>query len=194
MKVRDSGMPAEDTWEAFFDSQKILGALAFENLQADVLDFGCGYGTFAIAAAQLTSGTVYALDIDAEMVHSTARRATSLGLSNLKAIQRDFVTEGSGLPSESTDYAMLFNILHAEDPVNLAREAFRSLRLAGKVAVIHWVHNAATPRGPDLAIRPRPEQCRQWLHDAGFDVLTAELSLPPHHYGIVGQKRRLTGR
>ena len=190
MKVRDSGMPAEDMWETFFDPQKILSTLAFDNPLAEVIDFGCGYGTFAIAAARLTKGTVYALDIDAEMVRVTAQRGASLGLSNLKAIQRDFVTAGSGLPSESTDYAMLFNILHAEDPVRLTLEAFRSLRFAGKAAVIHWVHGDTTPRGPDLAIRPHPEQCRQWLRDAGFHILVPELSLPPYHYGVVGEKRR----
>jgi SAM-dependent methyltransferase len=190
MKVRDSGMPAKEAWEEFFDSRKVLTTLAFQNPNADVIDFGCGYGTFTIAAAQLTTGTVYALDIDAEMVRVTSQRATSLGLRNVRAIQRDFVVDGSGLPSESADYAMLFNILHAEDPVSLTREAFRSLRLAGNVAVIHWIHSAATPRGPDLAIRPRPEQCRQWMHEAGFDILIPELLLPPHHYGIVGEKRR----
>src|SRR5690349_9649045 len=105
MKVRDSGMPAENTWETFFDAQKILAALAFDNRPSDVIDFGCGYGTFAIAAARQTKGTVYALDIDTEMVRATAERAASLGLSNLKAIQRDFVAVGSGLPNESTDYA-----------------------------------------------------------------------------------------
>ena len=190
MKVRDSGMPAEETWERFFDAQKVLTALAFENPEADVIDFGCGYGTFTIAAAQLTEGTVHALDIDAEMVRATSQRAASLGLRNVRAIQRDFVANGSGLPGESTDYAMLFNILHAEDPVSLTREAFRSLRVSGKAAVIHWIHSAATPRGPDLAIRPRPEQCRHWMREAGFEILTGELFLPPHHYGLVGEKRR----
>ncbi len=32
----------------------------------DVVDFGCGYGTFTVPAARITSGTIRALDIDAE--------------------------------------------------------------------------------------------------------------------------------
>ncbi len=188
MKVRDSGMPAEQSWDRFFDAPKVLSALSFTMPNADVVDFGCGYGTFTTAAAKLTTGVVHALDMDAEMIRATSRRAASCGLSNVKAIQRDFVSKGSGLSSESVDYAMLFNILHGEEPQGLLREAFRALRSEGKAAVIHWVHDSTTPRGPDLSIRPRPEQCRQWIHDAGFELLIPEVALPPYHYGIVGRK------
>jgi predicted methyltransferase len=107
----------------------------------------------------------------------------------VKAIERDFVAEGTGLPDASTDYAMLFNILHAEDPVGLLREAWRVLRPGGKVAVIHWVYDAATPRGPDLSMRPRPAQCRTWVQHAGFELVLPEVALPPHHYGVVGRRR-----
>jgi SAM-dependent methyltransferase len=188
MKVRDSGMPDETVWERFFDARQILAELAFTDSEADAVEFGCGYGTFTVAAARLTSGTVHALDIDPDMLAATAARAASLGLLNVTVIERDFVAEGSGLPDASTGYAMLFNILHAEDPLRLLREASRVLRDGGKVAVIHWVHDIATPRGPDLAIRPRPEQCRGWLGQSGFELVVPEVSLPPYHYGIVAQK------
>ena len=188
MNVRDSGMPDELLWEQFFDAGRILAALDFTDVAADVVDFGCGYGTFTIAAAQLTSGTVYALDIDAGMVEATRARAASLGVGNVKAIERDFVARGTGLPDVSTGYAMLFNILHAENPAGLLNEALRVLRPAGKVAVIHWVHDARTPRGPSLAIRPRVEQCQAWLRQAGFELVIPHVDLPPHHYGLVGRR------
>jgi ubiquinone/menaquinone biosynthesis C-methylase UbiE len=190
MKVRDSGMPDEAMWAQFFDARQILAELDFTAVEADVVDFGCGYGTFALAAARLTSGTVYAFDIDAAMIETTAAKAASFGVDNVKAIERDFVAQGTGLPDASTDYAMLFNILHAEDPVALLREALRVLRPGGKVAVIHWTHDATTPRGPELSIRPRPEQCRAWVRQAGFELLMPHIALPPHHYGLVGGKPR----
>jgi SAM-dependent methyltransferase len=189
MKIRDSGMPEEATWTAFFDAERILGELAFDRPDADVVDFGAGYGTFAIAAASLTRGAVYALEIDAGLVGNTAARAETLGLRNVSSIARDFVMDGSGLADASTDYAMLFNILHGEDPVSLLREAWRVLRPAGKVAVMHWIRDPATPRGPPLAIRPSPEQCREWLTRAGFTLVIPEVALPPYHYGIVASKR-----
>jgi ubiquinone/menaquinone biosynthesis C-methylase UbiE len=188
MKVRDSGMPVETVWERFFDARRILAELDFIDPEADVVDFGCGYGTFTVAAARLTSGTVHAVDIDADMIKATMARAASFGLDNVKPIARDFVAEGTGLPDASMGCAMLFNILHAERPVGLLREAFRVLRPGAKVAVIHWVSDSPTPRGPELSIRPRPQQCQTWLRDAGFELVIPEVALPPHHYGLVGRK------
>jgi SAM-dependent methyltransferase len=190
MKIRDSGMPEEATWASFFDPALILRRLQFIFDREDVVDFGCGYGTFSIAAARLTSGTVYALDIDANMVAATDAKARRHSLTNVTAIERDFVSLGTGLPEGSVAYAMLFNILHAEDAVELLREAFRVLRADGVVAIVHWVHDAGTPRGPALSIRPRPEQCLDWAKEVGFLVDTTVISLPPYHYGLVARKPR----
>jgi SAM-dependent methyltransferase len=188
MKVRDSGMPDEKMWAGFFDARRILAQLDFGDPKADVADFGCGYGTFTIAAARLTRGIVQALDIEAEMLRATAAKAESLSLTNVRTVQRDFVGDGTGLPDGSVGYAMLFNILHGEDPVGLLREAHRVLRPGGKVGVIHWVYDAATPRGPDLSIRPRPEQCQAWVQKAGFELVISFVALPSYHYGLVGRK------
>lgn len=190
VKVRDSGMPDEKMWEGFFDARRILAQLDFTGSKQDVVEFGCGYGTFTIAAARLTSGTVHVLDIEPAMLRATAARAESLSLTNVHTVQRDFVSDGTGLPEGSVGYAMLFNILHAEEPVGLLREAHRVLQPGGKVGVIHWVYDAATPRGPDLSIRPRPEQCQAWVQRAGFELVIPFVALPPYHYGLVGHRAR----
>jgi hypothetical protein len=39
-----------------------------------------------------------------------------------------------------------------------------------------------------LAIRTRPEQCRDWLRQSGFELVIPEVSLLPYHYGIVAKK------
>ena len=90
-------MPHEAMWARFFDARQILAELDFTAADADVVDFGCGYGTFTLAAERLTSSTVYALDIDATMIEATAAKAASFGLDNVKTIERDFVAEGTGL-------------------------------------------------------------------------------------------------
>jgi SAM-dependent methyltransferase len=188
MKIRDSGMPDERMWEAFFDASLVLRRLGLSSTTGDVADLGCGYGTFSIPAAQLTNGTVHAFDIDPEMIAATAARARSLCLSNVAAIERDFVAEGTGLKEDSVAYAMLFNVLHAEDAAGLLREAFRVLRPDGVLGIIHWVHDAGTPRGPDLSIRPRPEQCSTWARQVGFVSRESPILLPPYHYGLVARK------
>ena len=188
MKVRESGMPDERMWEGFFDPPHILKQLDFIESTKDVVEFGCGYGTFTLPAAALTSGTVYAIDIEPQMIEATARKVRGLGLRNVQLLMRDFVTAGTGLLDASVGSVMLFNILHAEQPLPLVRESFRILSQAGRIAVMHWIHDPSTPRGPDLSIRPRPEQCQTWLRDCGFELLKPFVSLPPYHYGIVGQK------
>ncbi|HYM28657.1 MAG TPA: class I SAM-dependent methyltransferase [Steroidobacteraceae bacterium] len=185
-KIRDSGVPAQELWESFFDPGAILDALGCRALSGDVVEFGCGYGTFAIPAARRTSGTVFALDIDPLMVAATAARAAGAGLANVSAQQRDFVAAGSGRPAHSVSCALLLNILHLEDPLILLREARRVLQPGGTVGVIHWRRDVATPRGPPLGIRPDPAQCREWALQAGFaHVRACELAAAPWHWGLV---------
>ncbi len=188
MKTRESGMPDERLWERFFDAPAILNRLGLAAETRGLVEFGCGYGTFTIPAARLICGTVYAFDIEPEMVALVRVKAQHAGLTNVVCEFRDFVEEGTGLTDWAVDYAMLFNILHAEQPMSLLREAHRVLRSHGKCAVIHWVYDASTPRGPDLSIRPRPEQSAAWLREAGFEVTSGIVLLPPYHYGLVGCK------
>jgi SAM-dependent methyltransferase len=187
MKVRESGMPPEETWVSFFSPEATLRQLSFAVPNAVVVDFGCGYGTFAVAAARLGAASVFAFDIDPLMVEATRRKAAVQGLDNLLPIHRDFVSEGTGLDDASTDYVMLFNILHAEDPHSLLREARRVLRPGGSAAIMHWVSDRITPRGPPLAIRPTAEQCRTWARDRGFHVGEI-VDLPPYHFGLIAHR------
>lgn len=184
-------MPEESTWSSFFEPAVILSKLGLsaacgDAACGDVVEFGCGYGTFTIPAAKIACGTVHALDLDPEMIAATRTRAEAAGLGNVETCLRDFVAEGTGLPDGGVDYAMLLNILHAESPEVLLREAFRVLSPGGKLGIIHWNYDPATPRGPSMDIRPHPEQCRAWAEQVGFRRLKSGiLDLPPYHYGMV---------
>ena len=182
-------MPDAGAWSEFFDPECIVAKLGCDERSGDVVDFGCGYGIFTIAAARIVRGKVYALDLDPAMIAATGESARAAGLQNVRAEQRDFLARGSGRPGGSAGYAMLFNILHLEDPMALIGEAHRILAPGGKLAVIHWNYDPATPRGPSMAIRPRPAQCRDWLARGGFAVPgIAPLPCSPHHYGLVGER------
>jgi ubiquinone/menaquinone biosynthesis C-methylase UbiE len=176
-------MPPEEMWQQFFNPSTVLAKMQLTPIIRDVVDFGCGFGTLSIPAAQIVRGTVHAIDIDAEMIAATRDKAHALGLQNVNTIQRDFVSEGTGLADASVDYVMLFNILHAEDPATLLREARRILRPQGILAITHWNYDSETPRGPSMSIRPRPEQCVQWAKDVGFAPSDGPIDLPPYHYG-----------
>lgn len=189
MKTRESGMPDEGMWRSFFDPEAILTALEVDETVLDTVDFGCGYGTFSLPAARRIRGALHGFDIDPEMVVECERHAAADGLGNTRFRQRDFVADGTGLPQNSVDCAMLFNILHAEQPLRLLDEARRILRPGGRVAVIHWNYDATTPRGPSMDIRPRPEDCLRWIAEAGFVVEGGIIELPPYHYGLIGRKK-----
>ena len=186
MKTRDSGMPEESMWAQFFDPPDVLVKLGVSRAMHDVVEFGCGYGTFTIPAARIVSGTIHAFDIDPDMIRATEEKVREEGLGNVRLHLRDFVGEGTGLTEASVDFAMLFNILHAEHPRALLREAYRVLRPSGRLGIIHWIHDPTTPRGPAMDIRPTPEQCRAWAEEVGFLALTTRtIDLPPYHYGII---------
>jgi SAM-dependent methyltransferase len=158
----------------------------------DIVEFGCGYGTFTIPAAQTTAARVFAFDIEPEMVADALRKAEAAGLSNVVGIVRDFVNRGTGLPDAQAGRAMLFNILHIENPVKLLREAYRVLAPAGEVAIIHWRSDIETPRGPSLEIRPTAEQCRLWGEQAGLEFVRYEsLCCCLWHWGLVMRRPNL---
>lgn len=181
-------MPDEKMWDTFFDPDTILDSLGIKNLTGNIADFGCGYGTFTIPAAKRTKGKVYALDIEKEMVQITQEKAKQSGLNNVVAIQKDFMTGGTGLADSSCDIVLLFNILHAENPLNILVESKRILTSGGAVAIIHWIPDPTTPRGPPMSIRPHPEEIQNWLKEAGYKLKNTIIPLPPYHYGLLGKK------
>ena len=184
-KGRESDMPDETSWESFFDARCALPRFGCSALTQHVVEFGCGYGTFTIPAAKIVSGTVFAFDIDPEMIAATRQRANCEGLCNVVAEVRDFMSHGTGIASQTADFVMLFNILHIEHPLELLMEAKRILRTGGCVGIMHWRSDIDTPRGPSLSIRPTFELCRQWGEQAG---LTFDRQIPldccPWHWGF----------
>jgi hypothetical protein len=82
----------------------------------------------------------------------------------------------SGMPGE----ALLFNILHCEEPVRLLTEAARVVRPKGLVLVIHWRCDTSTPRGPNPDIRPQPAQIAEWAVWTGcLEAAGPVVDLPP---------------
>lgn len=184
MKIRESGMPNEQMWESFFDLEIIFDKLQINHVIDKLVDFGCGYGTFTLPAAEVISENVIAFDIEDEMINNIKEKMDKLDIKNVEVIKRDFIDQGTGLQAHSVDYVMLFNILHDENPIKLLTEAFRILKLRGKLGIIHWNYDPNTPRGTPIAIRPKPEKLISLAEQVGFvnPILT---DLKPYHYGIL---------
>ncbi|MBX9763935.1 MAG: class I SAM-dependent methyltransferase [Pseudomonadaceae bacterium] len=184
-------MPEEDYWQSFFDADGVVETL-FDaaGVAGDLVEFGCGYGTFTLPAARCTRGVVTALDIEPLMVARVRQEAEAQALHNVRAEIRDFVSQGTGLVSATQSHAMIFNLLHLEQPLALLREAHRTLHCGGTVAVMHWRSDVPTPRGPSLDIRPRPEQCQAWLYAVGFtDIRQVDVqAFSPYHFALLATR------
>lgn len=187
MKIRESDMPKEEEWTQLFNPNATLKLFGVDSNVNNAADFGCGYGTFTIPAAQIIRGTVFALDIEPEMVKTVKRKAKKLRLNNVVAALRDFLSDGSGLASSSIDFVFLFNILHAEYPIPILKEAYRILKLGGKVGIVHWTYNEKFRDDPCMKMLPNPKQCIHWADSVGFRF-QQQFELKPYHFGIVMKK------
>lgn len=189
MKTRESGMPEENVWDEFFDAGKILDELEVDVSIEKLADLGCGYGTFALPAGRKIKGTVYALDVEEGAVKDLEKKIKKKNIRNVTVMKKDFVADGTGFGEGEVNYVMLFNILHAEESENILREAYRILKENGKTGIIHWRYDDCTPRGPSMAIRPRPEDLKRLLIKTGFEIIKFNINLPPYHYGILAIKK-----
>lgn len=181
-------MPNEEMWSEFFDARSILDQIGLKPGIENVVDLGSGYGTFTLPASQIISGKVHAFDIEPEMINLLQNKINQLRIKNVELHLKDFIADGSGLPDNSVDYVMLFNILHHDNPKQILDETFRILKQGANAGIIHWRSDIPTPRGPDLVIRPKPTNCKNWALASGFAILK-DLILEPYHYGIIIQKQ-----
>ena len=188
MKVRQSGMPDENMWNDFFDIDLILSELQINAQVNDIVEVGCGYGTFTIPAARQIKGSLFAFDIEKEMIEILREKIANKQINNIIPEQRDIITQKSGLVGNSIDYVMLFNILHHDNPNDFLNEAYRILKPEGKIGIIHWRSDIATPRGPDLSIRPTSGQVLKWVNKQMFSLYKEPFILEPYHFGLVLSK------
>jgi len=115
----------------FFEQPKEI--LADVGLQrgSTVLDYGCGPGGFAIAAARLIgpAGSVHAADVNPAAVRHVRRTAERRGLANVEAVRTDCAT---GLDDGSVDAVLLYDTFHAlRDPGGVLAELHRVLKPTG---------------------------------------------------------------
>jgi hypothetical protein len=128
------------------------------------------------------------------MVERTRQRAAASAGWNVIYMARDVFAEGLSGESGSQNACLWFNILHCEEPVRFLSEAARMVLPGGEVLVIHWRYDLATPRGPSMEIRPKPEQIVQWGSQTGRLELDGQvLDLPPWHYGLRLRRKKIEG-
>jgi ubiquinone/menaquinone biosynthesis C-methylase UbiE len=120
--------------DAYRPRDFVLNELNFQ-LGFQVLDFGCGPGTYSILAAQRVgeSGKIYALDIHPLAIQSVQQKVARKGLKNVITIQSDGKT---GLPDESIDIVLLDDTFHhLKKADTVLKEFHRTLKKNGVLSV-----------------------------------------------------------
>lgn len=138
--------------------------------EAAFADIGAGTGLFTLAAAALTRGTVYALEIDPELLDIIARKADAAGADNVRCSR--VTDEGFALPQGAVDVALLCTVLHnpgIPDKVRFLSDVAALLKPGGRLAVIEF-HKRETPMGPGVEKRLGPD---------AVDALTSAAAFSP---------------
>jgi ubiquinone/menaquinone biosynthesis C-methylase UbiE len=110
----------------------------------NVADIGAGSGWFTVRAARRVtdSGTVYAVDINAEAIQYIAQRAKKEQFQNIKTILSK--PDDSELPADSIDAVLLLKTYHeVAHPVVLLRNLRSSLKPGAKIGIIDRNGNGA---------------------------------------------------
>ncbi|MFC4767676.1 class I SAM-dependent methyltransferase [Effusibacillus consociatus] len=159
--------------------------LAELNIQEkdDVADIGCGPGFFTIPAAKMTNGTVYAVDVEPQMLDYIKEKSAAEGVANIKLVQSD--AEKIDLPDASVDKVFCAFVLHEVGDLQQGlMEIKRILRSGGKLLVFEW-EKKVTESGPPVEERLDATVLEKKIQAIGFK--TKIFRPNPNHYMILGE-------
>lgn len=169
--------PKRDAWQK---PHEVIQKLALAP-DAVVADVGAGTGYFAARLANmLPQGTVYAVDIEPDMVKYLADRAKREKLANLRPVTG--TADDPRLPVQ-VDLILLVDVYHHIDQRERYFDRLRgALKPGGRIAVIDF--KLDSPEGPPKKMRIPPDAVKAELAKAGY-TLQADHAILPRQYFLV---------
>jgi len=153
-----------------------------------VADIGAGGGWFTVRLARRvgTSGTVFAEDIQRQMLEATTRRVAREGLRNVRGVLG--TAEDPRLPAGALDAALIVDTYHEfDDPEALLRNIAKALRPQGRVGIVDFKNDGLGP-GPALEDRADPDVIVRDAERAGLVLVSRETFLP-YQFMLVFSRR-----
>ena len=144
-----------------------------------VAEIGSGNGCFALPAARIVHPvTVYAVDIDKELLGELEGLADLNGIENVTTITGDARSLSELLP-EPVDTVLIANTFHGVDETEeLVRAAETSLAPGGRFVVVNWDATdrerttiGGEPRGPPTELRLSPEGTGRAVRDGSRSAI-----------------------
>ena len=115
-----------------------------------IADIGAGTGFFSLPFARAvgSSGTVWAVDLQPELLRLLGEKLCREGdPGNLRPIEGE--ARRTGLPSGACDLVFLANVWHElDEPASVLAEVRRILRAGGRIAIMDWRADVPPPPGP----------------------------------------------
>lgn len=147
-----------------------------------VADIGAGTGYFSLPMAKLVgdTGTVYAVDIQPEMLAIIADRSAAMGVTNVKRVLA--TVNDPQLPPDTLSMVLFVDAYHEfEWPREVMIAVRDSLVSGGKVVLIEY--RAEDPSVPIKRLHKMTEQqARKELEAVGLVFVSNEEFLPQQHF------------
>ena|GEM_PF-309343 len=168
----------------------LLEALKLKPGEA-VADIGAGSGYFSWRLAQMVGekGTVYAVDIQQEMLDLLSRKMAERKINNVKPVLGSITN--THLPANSVDLAIMVDVYHEfSHPYEMMESIIRSLKPGGRVVFVEY--RAEDPNVPiKLVHRMSEAQVRKEMAVHAVDWSETADVLPRQHI-IIFRKRGAT--
>jgi predicted methyltransferase len=186
--------PDRDDWAK---PEQIMDALGIAD-GAVVADLGAGGGWMEIRLARRVgpNGTVYAEDIQPQMIEAINRRMQHEGLSNVRTVMG---TDTDPRLPTGLDAVLIVNAYREmDDPLNpkqiltFLKNVAKSLKPQGRLGVADFLPGGGGP-GPAAEDRINPDTLVRTAESAGFKLQTREV-VPPFQFMLVFTKVPATGR
>lgn len=156
-----------------------------------VADFGAGTGVFSFCAAEYVgnTGTVYAVDVQKDLLTTLSNEAKERGFKNIHTIWGDIEERGgSHLEDASCDAVICANVLfQVDDKEGVLQEAWHILHAGGKLIIIDWTesHKGFGPKEENVFLE---DDARDLAVKNKFTFLEM-IPAGNYHYGLVFTKK-----
>ena len=156
----------------------------------EIADLGSGSGAYSIATAKalVSTGKVYAIDINKDLLNKLRNEGVKQGLYNIEVIWGDIdKLGGTKLRDYSVDMTLVCNILfQLENKEEVVKEIKRILKPGGRALVVDW-SDSFGGLGPKPQAIFRRDVALDMFEKNGFH-LEKEISAGSHHYGLILKK------
>ena len=175
--LEDAG---RDTWQK---PEEILNALDIKKGQI-IADIGAGSGYLTVKLSECVgvTGTIYAADIQQEMLDYINKRLVEKGIKNVSLVLGTM--DDPKLPPNSLDLAILLSTYHEiAQPIDFMKKIKLALKPKGRLAILEF--SDESPIGPPIQVRLPVDLVINELKQAGFALSQRHTFLLPYQYFLV---------